>query len=1044
MRRVLKYLGIGLGVLVLLAVAAVVLAALFVDLDKVVNEQIAKAKPKVEEKLGRKVAVGKVATRIFPVLGGSVADLAIAQDPAHPEDDRPLLKVRSVGFDLALWEAIKSRGKSITVTDLYVDGVQVNLVRYKGGRLSYQDILDRQPKDEPAPKNEEAESKPLSPEVLEYLRAVSVDSLRVVDAEVRLADFDTPTGKPAEDHIRRLNLKLNDLRLSDPIHVRLDAAVFADQPNLELETTVGPLPQDLQFKALPHIAGVKVRISDVDLGKAAPYLGPAVPVKLASAVLSTQWDVGEVSFEKPVPVAGTLSVRQLQLVGGRKFDLSLDAKAKADLKDLGAELEKLQLKVGTVELSMSGALLDLAKVPRFKDFVVRSTSVDLEQLLAYYPAAAKSLPTGTKLEGIATVDAKASGDAGKQTVVAAVDLSALNVLVPGTFVKPKGTPLKLSVNGDFTASDANLRQLGLVLDELDLAVKGTVKSFDKPVMDLTLAAKPFSFDRIVRLLPDAGKALAEQNAKATGDGKIAGHVKGSMTDLDASFDLGLTGVKLDIPGTHLDGALTVSMAVDGNPKRDLKAVVVVDADKAVVKIKDTLDKGPTTPLSFQLDADRRGDLVTLKRLSVLFAELRLDASGTFDLARGTTALNVSMPRVDLEKLSKTVTAIPADKARKAFFDANVGVVGNPNKLETMAVELTSLDVKMGRSDLQGTVKIANLVKPRAQIDVRSQLLDLDELQASQAKATTPANPAHPAPKAPPKDDPSLKDYRFAGKVDLKKVVVSQTELTDVKGDVELENGVLTVKQCNLKAFDGNVTATGTRAEIWKGRMPFTANLAIRGLDMNKVLTSKTKYANSLQGKADLELKASGEGFETAELEQKLLGSLRLGLNDGKLNKGSLTQSVLGGFAGLDKIPGVQTSKAAKAIVSDNTIKNLAATVDIRDGKLNLSKPLALNLDGNKVVLGGAIGIGGKLFLNGEYFVPAALVNQLTSSKCKATSELRVPVAIGGSVTAPEFKPNAEPLVAGLLQACLQGEVGKQATDVVKKEGEKLLKGILGK
>ncbi|MGC4115517.1 MAG: DUF748 domain-containing protein [Myxococcales bacterium] len=666
-------------------------------------------------------------TRIFPVLGGSVAELAVAQDPAHPEDDRPLLSVKLVGFDIALWEALKSRGKSITVTDLYVEGLQVNLVRYKGGVLSYQDILDRQPKDDPAEKKVE-EAKPLSPEVLQYVRAVSIDALRIVDAEVRLADHDTPTGKLAEDYVRKLNLRLNDLRLSDPIRVRLEAAVFSEKPNFELETTVGPLPQDLQFNALPHIAGVKVRISDLDLGKLAPYLGPAVPVKVASALLSTQWDVGEVSFEKPVSVAGTLSVRELQLAGGKKFDLSLVTKAQADLKNLGTEIDKLDLEVGTVKLAMSGALLDLAKVPRFKDFTAKSTTLDLEQLLAYYPAAAKSLPPGTRLQGIATLDAKASGDAGKQTVVAAVDLSALDILVPGTFVKPKGTPLKLSVNGDFTTKDATLRQLGLVLDELDLGVKGTVKGFDKPVMDLTLAAKPFSFDRIVRLLPQASQALAEQNAKASGDGSIAGHLKGSMTDLDAAFDLNLTGVKLDIPGTHLDGALTVSLALDGNPKKDLKAAVVVDADKAVIQIKDTLDKTAKTPLSIQLDADRRGDLVTLKRLSVLFAELKLDATGTLDLGKGTTALNVSMPRVDLEKLSKTVTAIPADKAKKAFFDANVGVVGNPNKLETIAVELNQLDVRIGRSDLQGTVKIANLVKPRAQIDVRSQLLDLDELQ----------------------------------------------------------------------------------------------------------------------------------------------------------------------------------------------------------------------------------------------------------------------------------------------------------------------------
>ncbi|MBI5544158.1 MAG: AsmA family protein [Deltaproteobacteria bacterium] len=1045
MKRLLKILGIAAAVVGLLLGAAVVVLWLFVDLDQVVNEQIAKAKPQIEQRLGRKVEVGKVTTRLFPVLGGRIEGLAIASDPTRPEDDRPLLHVGSVGFDVALWRAVSSFGKSIVVKDVYVDGLQVSVVRYKDGRLSYQDILDRQPR-EPESKRSAAPSEPLSPQVLEYLRAVSIDELRLFDAEVRFADHATPTGKVAEERVRRLNLALRDLRLSDPIRLKLTAALFAEATNLELEASVGPLPQDLKLEGLPPIGGVRLRAEQIDLGKLAPYLGPAVPVRIQSALLSSSLDVGEVGKAKPVTVSGSLTIAGLQLSGGQKLDVKLDTRLKANLQDLGVDIDKLDLKVGAIELAMSGALLDLAKTPRFKDFTIRSTTLDPALLFAYYPAAAQGLPPGTRLAGPIRLEVKASGDASRQTVLAEVDLAALDLLLPDTLLKPKDTPFALKVDGDFTSSDANLRRMGLVLDELDLGLRGTVKDFHKPTLDLALEAKPFSFDRLARLIPSIGEALRKASAKASGDGQLAGHIKGTAEDLDAALQLALLGVKLDVPGTRLDGDLRLDVKAKGNPKQDLQASLRLDANEAVIRVEGAVDKAAHTPLLVEVEAQRKGDLLELRRLGVVFAELKLDAKGRFDLAKGESALSVAMQRLDLEKFAKTVTAIPADRAKKGFVDAKVTVSGNPNRLDSMAIELNPLSARLGRSDLLGQVKVVNLTRPQAQVNLTSQLLDLDELNGARkepepSKAQTQAQPA--AEKRPPaKDDPSLKDYRLSGRVDLKRVIVSQTELTDFKGEIELIDGVLTLKDCTLHAFDGTVSAQGTRAEIWKARMPFTANLAIKGMDLNKVLSAKTRYANTLHGKADLDVQAHGEGFETEELEQKLLGSMSVKLNEGKLARASLTKAVLGDFALLEKVPGVSTSKALKSVSADNAIRDLAAQLEIKDGKLQLARPVAFNLDGNRVQLGGAVGIAGKLLLQGDYFVPPSLVNTLTAGKCKSDAELKVPVSIAGTVSSPEFRPEASAVVEALLQRCLKGAaaqaVGDQAGKLLGDQAKKVI------
>ncbi len=1038
MKRALKIAGIIIGVIALLLVGGSALAYLLIDLDKVLNEQVAKAKPEIEAKLGRKVSVGEISTRFFPTLGGTVSSIEIAPAEGRAEDDRPLLRVGSIGFDIAIWRAILSGGDEVVIDAAYLDGLAINFIRYKDGSLSYQDILDKLAAAEPAqdePK-EEKPSEPMSPEVQAWLEKVSINELRLADAQIRLVDHATATGQPAESFVRKLGVRLNDVRLSDPIRVKVEAAVFADAPNFAFETSVGPLPPDLAVEGLPKIGGVKLRLDKVDLSRIAPYLGPAVPARIDSALASADWTVGAIDPGKPISINGFLSIANLQLGGGAKFELRVDSKLEADLERLGAKIEKLDVQVGAVKLAMAGALEDLGGRPKFKNFTVRSTSLDPSVLLSYYPAAKASLPPGARLEGPIALDVKASGDANKQTVRANVDMAALDLLIPDTLLKPKGTPMGVSVDGDFTATDATLRGLALRLDELDLQLSGTVKDFSSPALDLKLGAKPFSFDRLARLLPAANTALAASGAKASGNGSLAGHLKGTAANLDAALQLALLDVKLDIPGTRLDGDLRFEVTAKGNPEKDLKASLLLDADKAVIEMPELVSKKAATPLLVKVTVDRAGDRIDVRNLDVQLAELKLGAKGGFDLAKGDTDLRVEMAKLDLERFAKTVTAIPAAQAKKGFVDAKLAVSGNPNQLESMTVAIDPINARFGESDLRGQIRVTNLLAPQAELRLSSTNLDLDALLGDGASEQKPAEPAkqEQAAKPPAQDDPSLKDYRFTGTFDLKRIVVSETELRDFRGDVRLADGKLRLEDCTFGVFGGTVTAKGTEAEIWKGRMPFRANLSIKGLDVNQALSAKTKYPDTLHGKADLAVELAGEGFETAELEEKLLGKVAVALNEGKFARASLTQAVVGDFSALEKVPGL----SLKPIQSENAIRNMAADFEVRDGRFTLKKPMTLTLDGSKVVLTGAIGIAGKLFLQGDYFMAPAVVNKLTAGKCQSNEELKIPVAIGGTVDEPSFTPNGASIALSLAQRCLAGKAGEVAEKLLGDKAKQVL------
>jgi flagellar biosynthesis GTPase FlhF len=123
----------------------------------------------------------------------------------------------------------------------------------------------------------------------------------------------------------------------------------------------------------------------------------------------------------------------------------------------------------------------------------------------------------------------------------------------------------------------------------------------------------------------------------------------------------------------------------------------------------------------------------------------------------------------------------------------------------------------------------------------------------------------------------------------------------------------------------------------------------------------------------------------------------------------------------------------KAVKGDNTIKTLAADFDVRDGKLNLKKPMTATVDGNKVVLKGAIGIAGKLFLEGGYFVSPSLADKATAGKCKSEEEFEVPLTIGGTIDKPDFRPNGGAAAASLAQRCLKGAAGQALSKAAKEK-----------
>jgi len=999
MKRVLRIAAVALAALALLFVGASAAVYALVDLDALVASQVERLKPAVEKELGRDVEIGAIHTRFFPTLGAKVEGLVVA----GASGEEPLAKASAIGFDVNLLRAILSFGNRIELGAVYVDGLEARIERAADGTLSFQDILDRQ-----AEKKPKSDAGP-NPKVLELARQVSIGEVRVADASVILVDRQTASGQPATSHIRKIDLRLKDVRLGDPIAVRFSAALFQDAPNLEVAATVGPLPADLALDGLPRIANLKVRLDEVNLGPLAPYLPAEMPVKVESAVVSADWSIPELANGRPVQAAGFLAVESMRLKGGDPFELRLDARFRADPAAASVRIDEAKLRAAGMEVTAAGALENLATEPRFEGFSIATSGIQPARVLAIFPAAGAGLPQGSRLAGAMTLSVNASGDKDRQTFAAKVDLSGLDLLIPGAIAKPAGTALTLGADGELAPGRASLRSAKLQLDELLVEASGSVENFAAPRYDVAFAAPPFSFDRLVRLMPKAGEELRKAGATADGTGSLKGHLKGAPGSVDFAVDLGLDGMRADLPSLRVEGSAKARAAAKGDPEGDLAVDLLVDAGSSVIRAEGSMDKAAGTPLLVDLAARRQGSSFRFDRFDVRLAELRMTATGAL-AADGTGDLTMRVHPVDLEKLARTFPAIPAERVKGGSLEAEVGVAGDPSKLSTVSLDLRSLRARLGSSDLSVQATVRNLEAPDVTATVRSDLLDLDALRGVEpAKADEP-------PKDPPADDPELRKYRFRGDFQAGRLVMGGRTLDRVAAKVRLEDGVLRVEQATLQLYGGSFSANGSEATIWKGRMPFHARLTGSAMDVARMIEGETGRSSPIAGRADVNLDLEGVGTERVDLEEHLTGSGSLSMREGRTSGLGLSRAVFGDLSGLPS--GVKDRLSA-----DEPLRDLAARFEVRGGRMELREPLAFAVDGSPVALGGAVGIFGALFLDGTYELAARRLEQVTGGACKANRNPVIPLKITGSASRPEVRPDAGHIAAELAQACLLGKAG---------------------
>ena len=311
MNKPLKYGLLGLGTLVVVAIAGAVVFAMTFDPNRYKGEIERLAK----EKTGRTLSIkGPIRLAFWPSLGAGVSGVTVSERAANQE---------FVSFDSAhaSVKLLPILSGQYIVDSVSLAGLKARIVKQKDGRFNFSDLLDEK---KPAAAEKKAPEPSATPVVFD-IGSISIEraSIAYTDLaagqEYALEDVKLKTGRIAQDAEGKLELAMVAKRKAPPLQAKLSADGTYQLKGGVLSGDVTAKLDDSTIKAKFTVADPYVFEASIDKINLDRYLGAG---------------------EKPAPQAASQQKPQ----AGKEQDTPVDLSA---LKGINA---KGKLQVGALEV----------------------------------------------------------------------------------------------------------------------------------------------------------------------------------------------------------------------------------------------------------------------------------------------------------------------------------------------------------------------------------------------------------------------------------------------------------------------------------------------------------------------------------------------------------------------------------------------------------------------------------------------------------------------------------------------------------------------
>ncbi len=291
--------------------------------------------------------------------------------------------------------------------------------------------------------------------------------------------------------------------------------------------------------------------------------------------------------------------------------------------------------------------------------------------------------------------------------------------------------------------------------------------------------------------------------------------------------------------------------------------------------------------------------------------------------------------------------------------------------------------------------------------------------------------------------PSLNTADLPVNTGLKKPV--EMKHLEVNADVKGQQARLS--NLSFQMFNGQAKAQGGMS-LGSATPPFHGQVTIQGLQLGPaldVISPDSKVAVS--GTASMEIAVAGRGFSMADLTKALEGPGRLEVKDGRVEGVNLIEEAVT----LLKVAGISLDQAKATVFS-----TVESDFMIKQGIVNVQK-LLMDSHDFQATGTGTVGFDQVLKLAVNLNLSQTLSQKLTGFSPVAKlalkdGRIRLPLLITGTVQNPSYTLDMKGFTGKVqeqMQEKLKGAVkdlleGTKTPKEVGKEGEELLKGLLGK
>lgn len=270
------------------------------------------------------------------------------------------------------------------------------------------------------------------------------------------------------------------------------------------------------------------------------------------------------------------------------------------------------------------------------------------------------------------------------------------------------------------------------------------------------------------------------------------------------------------------------------------------------------------PFSVNARGMLRGKRVSLNRLNMSVGEAKANASGDFNFAKSSRSTKFAIELI-IPNLAK-LGSINGRSMREQRFALNANVDGGGGLLR-----IDDLNARLGNSDIRGNVRFEKGDIPNLFIEVQSDSVRFAPLMDEQELEYDPAPVFNDGRLIPDIEIPfdGMKHLNARIKIDIGELHRDALNVTDLRADLELLEGVLTLHEFGMQAPVGWLQARGSLDPAnGTGKMTFAASgrdvaLGFSELDVN------------LDGRSNFDIDLQSSGVNVRSLAANLNGIVYL-------------------------------------------------------------------------------------------------------------------------------------------------------------------------